>query len=174
MLALFFLQVRETEHWNTQGVTQQHRAPSPRAGILRECLSASSLMQQDSKVCSSRDRKLWCNISFTFNHSLLSHIAEGCSLWFPCSIGKRRTAKDSLSMHHSQNNGLPWVLCCISTPACGSPHNTGYRIVPKCWRIICSQAHYTFWRFILLIHIRPQTSGHAAFLTFLYMKTDGR
>lgn len=38
--------------------------------------------------------------------------------------------------------------------------------------MVCSQAYYSQWKFILPSHPRSQIAGQAAFLTFLYMKME--
>lgn len=66
-----------------------------------------------------------------------------------------------------QNDELPWFFAVFPPVfSCCLWFHTWYRKGGKHWRITYTQAHYTLWRFILLIHIRPQRAGHSAFLTF--------
>lgn len=107
---------------------------------------------------------------------LLSHIPRLFPLTLPLHSQEEESKtcpECALFPSQHQNDGLllfvvfpPYFSCCLW-------FKPGHcQRVVKSRMIICSQAHYSQWRFILPSHSSSQTAGQAAFLTFLYMKME--
>lgn len=117
------------------------------------------------------------NLNFLYSsHLLLSHIPR----LFPLILSlhshdeESRTCPECASFpSQHQNDGLLFFVVFPSYFSCCLWFKPGhYQMVVRSWMIICSQAHYSQWRFILPSHTHPQTAGQAAFLTFLYMNME--